>query len=85
MYQHVKWITFAYKTSIHSSTGVSPFRMLYGEEAILPPDRTLHVIRTGVPNEDQYLQSLDNRIKEMYSIVNKNIEKNNYFLHILVK
>jgi hypothetical protein len=49
--------------------------MLYGREAVLPPDRTLQVIRTGVPNEDQYLQSLDIGIKKMYSIVNENIEK----------
>jgi hypothetical protein len=73
--KHLQWITFAFNTSIHASTGFSAFRMLYGRDPVLPPDRILHTVRTGVESEDQYLRSLDQGIKEMYRVVNNNVEK----------
>lgn len=41
---HLNWdallpyVTMAYRSSVHSSTGFSPFRVLFGQEIILPVD-----------------------------------------------
>lgn len=39
--EYVHYVTFAYNTSRHESTGMTPFFSLYGREAILPIDITL--------------------------------------------
>ena len=39
--ESIDFVTFGYNTSRHESTGVTPFFMLYGREAILPIDVAL--------------------------------------------
>lgn len=39
--EYVDYVAFAYNTSRHESTGMTPFLALYGREAVLPVDVTL--------------------------------------------
>lgn len=39
--QNLEFVTFGYNTSRHETTGITPFYMLYGREAVLPIDVSL--------------------------------------------
>ena len=71
----IKWITFTYNTTVHATTGFTPFKLLYGREAVNPADRVTNVPNFGSTSELEYLKSLDKSLKHMHTIVRENIEK----------
>ncbi|KAM9976612.1 hypothetical protein ACTFIR_010454 [Dictyostelium discoideum] len=60
---------FAYRISIHSSIGVSPFSMLYGREATIPSDLgTLNPFNKLVTTNDNYVGKLKETINKSLEI-----------------
>ena len=45
------FIMHAYRTSVHESTGYSPFRLMMGEECSLPQDVSTAELRTQREND----------------------------------
>lgn len=57
--QHLPQVLFAYNTTAHSSTGYSPYELMFGRKPHLPIDSLL-----GVPEEEEPAESLDDWVKE---------------------
>ena len=45
-------VLWAYRTTAHKSTGISPFAMTYGMEAIIPKKIGMPTIRTGMSKQE---------------------------------
>lgn len=76
---HLDFITMAYNSTPQESTGYSPYHLLYGEEITIPLDLLSPVISEEVGQKEQlvteYASNLQNRLKDTYSFVQKNLNK----------
>ena len=75
--QHIPYVVlFAYRTSPHDSTGVTPIKLLYGHEAILPTDELL-TPPIGRPEAflGTYVEEMTNRMGEAWALAQQNLEK----------
>jgi transposase InsO family protein len=77
-HQHLNKLLAAYNATTHSSTGFSPFYILYGREPLLPLD----VILGNGSEKKQHPQSYNNfvteweeRMREAYQVASENIKK----------
>ncbi|KAM9985839.1 hypothetical protein ACTFIZ_002137 [Dictyostelium cf. discoideum] len=60
---------FAYRISVHASTGSSPFSMIYGREATIPSDLgSLNPFNSVVTTNDNYVGKLKETIKNSLDI-----------------
>lgn len=68
-------VLFAYRTTPHSSTGLSPFYVLYGRNPQLPTslDFSLPVVRHPVV-ESEYAKGLAEELKHARALAQKNIQ-----------
>ena len=75
---HIDYIVMAYKTTPQESTGVSPHRLVYGEEMLMPLD----IMTENIPesqgsevNPSQYATDLRVKIKAMYELVRERLQE----------
>ena len=74
--QHVPFVLFAYRTSPHEATGETPFKLLYGREAVLPTDELLWPPQEK--NEvflDTYIDEVTTQMSEAWTLAQDHIRK----------
>ena len=65
--QYLYLIMFAYRTSSHSSTGFTPFQLVYGREAKLPTHLlTADIGPTDHDGKTGYVESLRKKLRKIY-------------------
>ena len=77
-HQHVNKLIAAYNATTHSSTGYSPYFLLFGREPLLPLDVILssHLGSTqGVHSYNHFVAEWEARMTEAYDIARKNVQK----------
>ena len=74
----IDYIVMAYNTTPQESTGVSPHRLVYGEEMLMP----LAIMTENIPesqgsevNPSQYATDLRVKIKAMYELVREHLQE----------
>lgn len=82
---HLPYLLMAYRASVNDSTGVSPFKMMYGREMSYPID-----VIAGIPNSNkhfcpvEYIQWLNHTFTVTFNFARDNLlkaatrQKNNY-------
>ena len=75
---HLPFLTMAYNTSVHDSTGCTPFSLVYGREALLPTDLVYPPVNfdqipcsTGA----EYVEFLRNSISETRNMARRHLER----------
>lgn len=70
-------VMMAYRASVHSSTGLTPNRMVFGREIMLPMAALV-----GQPKEenpvtmDKYVENLQEKLQQAHELARKNLKKN---------
>ena len=75
---HLPYLIMAYNTSIHDSTGCTPFSMVYGREASLPVDLVYPPVDNSTLVFDtgfEYVQFLQNSLAETHGLARKRLHK----------
>jgi transposase InsO family protein len=70
--QQLSKTTFAYNTSRHTSTKITPFELMYGRRCRLPFD--LPTTKTSVTQPHQYLEQLEEYLRSATSTAIENIQ-----------
>ena len=75
--KHLPFVVAAYRAAVHDSTGVTPNKLMFGHEVMLP----LHII-TGNPNKrvydqhaDEYVAELTERLNRAYALARAMLKK----------
>ena len=70
---HLSNLMFAYNSTVHKSTGYSPFFLVFGRESRLPIDTImpLEPFKTTKKSYDKFVKDWKNSLKEAYQIANQ--------------
>ena len=77
-YFHIDSLVMAYNTTVHESTGLSPFSAMYGRHPKIPIDLLVHLPdqydHTTVPVKT-FVKDREKELKEAYQLMKDNIDK----------
>ena len=66
-------VVMAYRTAKHSSTGFSPFQLLYGRDSVTPADVEFHLPTSSrTRNQAEYLQDLQSNLRVTRELMEEN-------------
>lgn len=73
----VSYLLFAYNSTVHRSTGYSPYFLMFGRNSRLPIDCILPVESEpiGQKSYEEFVAEWRNSMKEAFQIANRNAEK----------
>ncbi len=75
---HLPAVLSAYRSTSHSSTGLSPYRMVYGVEMTMPIDLVIGEVgqqRLNVHCPVEYVECLKGSIRDAHTIARQNLKK----------
>ena len=67
--QHLRRLCFAYNTSIHPTTGFSPFSLMFGRQARMPVDIALETANAPACTVPEYVANLRTSLDAAYTHV----------------
>ena len=73
--QGLSQLVFGYNSSVHKTTGYTPFYLCHGYEPYLPADSNLKVIRDSFPIIDDFVDNLTQNLHKAWKIAFQNIKK----------
>eukprot|EP00731_Ephydatia_muelleri_P024409 Em0016g680a len=75
--KHLQKAVFAYRTSLHESTGYSPYFVNFGRSLVLPVDVMLGRFGTGERGDgtiSQYIKEVKTTLKMAYDVIRENLD-----------
>ena len=66
---YIRKLCFAYNTSVHSSTGYSPFFLMFGRQATIPIDLMFPLDKEQQKEVPEYVHQLREGLQAAYSLV----------------
>ena len=69
---HIHQLQLAYNTSVHATTGLTPYFVMHGREARMPANITCSVPTPTFPSPMEYVTDLTSRLRKAIEYINKN-------------